>query len=330
MEKESTSFWSDIKKYEDTLARDPGSYCFAPLSELYRKLGLLDDAIGVAQRGTDIHPEYVGGYMALGRAYFEKGVRDKAREALERVVKATPDNHLAQKLLYRIYREEGDDSAAERALQCLVTFNPEDVESRLELEALRGKSICRESVAGLDEVEGEVRQDDTLMEDEDENPPEHDGGIMAATEESGFTFQLDASGEADVSIELSGADDAGGDPAPAVDEPPAPIPTRALAELFASQGSYKQALAVYERLRQIEPGDELLVERIAAIRSIMDGGGEYTPALMEIPLPEENAQGVLHGDEPVAQPQGEFKPDLMIIEALEGWLASIRRIRECR
>ena len=35
MEQEGPSFWSDIKKYEDALDKDPNSYCFAPLSELY-------------------------------------------------------------------------------------------------------------------------------------------------------------------------------------------------------------------------------------------------------------------------------------------------------
>jgi len=333
MEKESTSFWADIKKYEDTLARDPGSYCFAPLSELYRKLGLLDDAIGVAQRGTDVHPEYVGGYMALGRAYFEKGVRDKAREALERVVKATPDNHLAQKLIYRIYREQGDDSAAEYALQCLVTFNPEDVESRLELEALRGKPLCCESVAGLAEAVGELTLDDSSMEDEDEKMPERDGAFPDAMDVSGFAFQTDANGEADVSTDLSASGTDGSSSPTTFTAPPSPVPTLTLAELFASQGSYKQALGVYERLQQIEPDNELLTERIAAIRSFMEGDRESIyrpPAPMELSLPEENFQGVLHGEEQVLQPQEEFKDDFMIIEALEGWLASIRRIRECR
>ena len=32
MAQEDPSFWTDIKKYEDTLERDPNSYCFAPPS----------------------------------------------------------------------------------------------------------------------------------------------------------------------------------------------------------------------------------------------------------------------------------------------------------
>src|SRR5512136_1929568 len=99
MEQESPSFWADIKKYEETLKKDPKSYCFAPLSELYRKLGMVDDAITVAKRGCELHPDYVGGYMALGRGYFEKGMNAEARAALEKVVRVTPDNLLAQRIL---------------------------------------------------------------------------------------------------------------------------------------------------------------------------------------------------------------------------------------
>src|SRR5512146_1447483 len=103
MELESSSFWSDIKKYEDTLAKDPQSYCFAPLSELYRKLGLLDDALNVAKRGCELHPDYVGGFMALGRAYYEKGMKAESRAALESVVRGTPENLLAQRILSQLY-----------------------------------------------------------------------------------------------------------------------------------------------------------------------------------------------------------------------------------
>ncbi len=137
MEKDSTSFWADIKKYEDVLAKDSRSYCFAPLSELYRKLGLLDDAVSVAKKGIETHPEYIGGFMVLGRALFEQGKRDEARASLEKVVLATPENLIAQRILSQIYQEEGNLIDAERALQLLVTFNPEDTESSLALEALQ-------------------------------------------------------------------------------------------------------------------------------------------------------------------------------------------------
>ena len=106
MTQEMHSFWTDIKKYEDILAKDPNSYCFAQLSELYRKTGLLDDAIHVAKRGIEVHPDYVGGHLALGRAYFDKGQKSDSRAVLELVARMTPENYTAQKLLSQIYQEQ--------------------------------------------------------------------------------------------------------------------------------------------------------------------------------------------------------------------------------
>ncbi len=140
MEPESNSFWSDIKKFEEILAKDPQSYCFAPLSELYRKVGLLDDALNVAKRGCDLHPTYVGGFMALGRAYHEKGMKAESRVALESVVRSTPDNLLAQKILSQIYVEAGEFAAAEIALRTILTLNPGDLESQVLLESLKRAS----------------------------------------------------------------------------------------------------------------------------------------------------------------------------------------------
>ncbi len=140
MESESSSFWSDIKKYEEILAKDPQSYCFAPLSELYRKVGLLDDALNVAKRGCDLHPTYVGGFMALGRAYHEKGMKGESRVALESVIRSTPDNLLAQKILSQVYVEAGEFAAAETALKTLLSLNPGDLESQVLLESLKRAS----------------------------------------------------------------------------------------------------------------------------------------------------------------------------------------------
>jgi tetratricopeptide (TPR) repeat protein len=144
MDRESVSYWADIKKYEDILANDPGSYCFTLLSELYRKLGLLDDAITVANRGIGMHPEYAGGYMAAGRAYFEKGMKAESREVLERVVRVTPDNLLAQKLLCQIYLEQGNTECAISTLKVIELLNPGDVESALMLDALTNAGESKE------------------------------------------------------------------------------------------------------------------------------------------------------------------------------------------
>lgn len=331
MDKESTSFWAEIKKYEDILAKDPKSYCFAPLSELYRKIGLIDDAIGVAQRGTDIHPEYIGGYMALGRAYFEKGLKDKSKEALERVAKATPENILAQKILSQIYFDEGNTHAAENALQLLVTFNPEDVESRLTLDAMRKSSTPPDDSVTVSDAEDGValgKVEDALSEDagffREVEPP--------STEETSLSFRHDTGAdgpffgikEGDVAEEIMGAETI---------PQPSPLPTLTLAELYASQGFYRQALDVYGELLHREPENQLLHERIDSLLRLLN---EDSEGMVQVPEETMRPPEVFHDESlPLSGEKDSFRvtetnPEQMILDAFEEWLSSIRRIRECR
>jgi tetratricopeptide (TPR) repeat protein len=330
MEKESTSFWADIKKYEDILAKDPKSYCFAPLSELYRKLGLLDDAIGVAQRGTDIHPEYIGGYMALGRAYFEKGIKDSSKEALERVAKATPENILAQKILSQIYFEEGNTQAAEKALQLLVAFNPEDVESRLTLEAMRKSSASTKDIVSVSAVEcdtssemvtDDISDDEAFSWDMETAPVSQIAREPAASIYSEEPFQrlddVDEAGEIETSSTVSH---------------PSPVPTLTLAELYVSQGFKRQALGVYEELLRKEPENLLLNERVDSLRRLLDDDSEtaiqvsediaYCHAeIYDEPMSSAREINICHGEE--------INREQRVLETLEGWLNSIRRAKEC-
>src|SRR5690242_20565897 len=99
MIQDAISFWTEIQRYENMLAADPRSYCFVPLSELYRKLNLLDDAVSVAVKGCSMHPDYPGGFFALGAAYNAKGEKAEARKALEQAVALKPELTEALKLL---------------------------------------------------------------------------------------------------------------------------------------------------------------------------------------------------------------------------------------
>ncbi len=306
----STSFWAEIKKYEDILLKDQSSYCFAPLSELYRKLGLLDDAVTVARRGSVIHPDYVGGYMALGRALYDKNEFAEARTCLERVVRVTPENLLAQKLLSQIYQNEGNVAAARHALQILVDFNPEDVESRLMLDSLRDQSevaapvpghlsgSAQDAIDSLSELEdGQAVYDDFLVAGVSADVPED----IAASESETLTV---------------------------VSSPHhAPVSTLTLAELYESQGYSDQALTIYKALLNNDPANTDISERIQKLSGASSAD----------PLPEDIPQGTV--DDTVSATSSDEEclsaPDAMadgndaLLRALEAFLYSTQRRREC-
>ncbi|WP_243371403.1 tetratricopeptide repeat protein [Geotalea sp. SG265] len=316
MDQETLSFWADIGKYEETLAKDPSSFCFAPLADLYRKLGMIDEAIAVAKKGCDRHPGYVGGFMALGRAYYEKGMKEESRAALEKVIAATPENHLAQKLLSQLYLETGDKPAAEQSLQIVLSANPDDKESRYLLDALRSgndspASVAAESSAGIplqvdaDGVQGTALEYELSL-DEAEVIEDLTDEIVDLHEEH------DAQG-----LSLSTGMDS--DP-----DRKDPLKTATLAELYVSQGFLSSALSIYQELLKNDPDNKDYERRLSQIRQ-------------SIVLQEQEEQGVVEdlpaglGEQPpvavFAQQVEAGSGGSAPLVALEKWLENIQRRR---
>jgi tetratricopeptide (TPR) repeat protein len=360
MTQELHSFWTDIKKFEDILAKDPNSYCFAPLSELYRKTGLLDDAIFVAKRGIEVHPDYVGGHLALGRAYFDKGQKTDSRVVLELVVRTTPENYIAQKMLSQIYQEQDEPALAEKALEAVLALNPDDVESRLSLEALTrrgGKDAtteyCLDDEEGLEDAEivdddlpdadewpgeppvfkGDLedRAVDTTYLDEGEPsrkvwtgaPHEDDEGLLTLEMETVATPSVSDAGN-EFRDEEEPTEEAG----PARD----PLTTATLAEIYFAQGFHDQALAIYRELSDEEPGNDDLLSRITEIEKLKAEtiANQVSPAVDAGHTRETPPETVL--SELLASDPGIFpdSPAERALTALEQWLAGIERSRACR
>ncbi len=310
MNRESGSFWADIKKYEDMLVSDPKSYCFTLLSELYRKLGLLDDAINVAKRGIETHPEYIGGYVAVGRAYFEKGMKEESINALEKVVQVTPENILAQKLLSQMYIDRGDLESAISTLNVIELLNPEDVESKLMLDALK-------KPAARDDVPGGFATDAPSVSEGKEDSGEEGFVFIGEIPESELTEEQ--SEDADERREAGAFEEKG------------PLATATLAELYVSQGFLDQAINVYRELLENEPDNGELKERLKQLNRIVSGC-ELEAAEPEAEIPEENADiSVIERTAYSIKEEYEFVSGTAstdgIISSLECWLENIRRGR---
>lgn len=372
MEHGTESFWTDIKRYEDILAKDPGSYCFAPLSELYRKVGLLDDAIMTARTGIGQHPEYVGGYMALGRACFEKGERKESRTALEKVVRVTPDNLLAQKLLSQIYVDAGESDLARRCLEIILSLSPGDLECKLMLDAMcrqprenadRADDLCSETGA-----DAAIDLEDESLLEEIEIIEELVDEVVDEEEQAAFTAHappppLAEESFADVLPDEEPVTNAG------VPSPHDVLSTGTVADLYIAQGFPKKALAIYRDLLDADPLNEDIRNRMVDLKRRIDEDearareSVMTEGVSSIDTTADAAQ--IHGDS--AADRGAFKEEAVsgfavetahevdiplevavsagsslnsaeekdasaahVISVLEGWLDSIRRIRQCR
>ncbi len=312
MVQSSTSFWADIKKYEDMLAKDPRSYCFAPLAELYRKLGLLDDAINVAMKGCEMHPDYVGGFMALGRAFYEKGLKDESRTALERVVKVTPDNHLAQKLLSQIYMESGDMASAERSLRAILSLYPDDLESQVLLKSLDGGGAAvAEGVGG--DLQVETLQADVV-------DLEHADMIEELTDEVAELEPLDDDLPSDPDngegVAVSSCLDEG--------ERKDPLRTATLAELYLSQGMTSAAMDIYRELLKSEPDNREYVKRFAELREILANEARVEANIQQETVLPLGKTTDISAFAVVEEAHAVIGSDAPIVATLERWLENIK------
>ena len=293
---------TEIIRFREMLEREPNSYCFAPLADLYRKSGLLDDAIAVARRGCEIHPDYVGGFLALGRACREKGLNDESRAALEKVMAITPDNLLAQKLLSRIYIDQGDKRTAEKSLRSVLAQSPDDLETRALLD-----SLMKESAGQTASEEGEFElldDDDGILEDLEI--------IEELSDEDLLDFDVETlSPEEEESVSgFSG-----------------PMLTVTMAELYLSQGFVSKALAIYREMLAADPGNADLQRRILDAAAIIEKDA----------VGETGAPAVRSGEPSLWIPPGPVpKREVLaasgadrdtVVETLEQWLEAIKRRR---
>lgn len=92
-----------IEKYQILLQKDPKSQVFAPLTEAYRKMGLLEEAFRIAVRGVQFNPNFSGGRIALAKVFLDRENLAAAVDELEKAVELSSDNILAHLLLAECY-----------------------------------------------------------------------------------------------------------------------------------------------------------------------------------------------------------------------------------
>jgi tetratricopeptide (TPR) repeat protein len=330
---DSASFWTDIKNLEEQLAESPDSLCFARLSEVYLKVGLIDDALHTARQGVSKHPRYLSGQRALSLACHAKGLNDEALTALKLVTEAFPEDISSQKLLGRLSAESGALDAACQAFRTALEFAPNDVESRIELESL-------ERSAGITVPALEADEDDELIIEDleilEEGQPESE--ILAQ------------------------------EAPPALDSMTFPhhdpLSTGTLAELYVKQGFIQKALDIYRAILADNPADRIVGERIVELEALEGGFSEsdaqnYDTSEVEtdeVPVFSMPAEVFIQKSEAEAFPESDGTTPLECqqtcadvseygsgssqvlsqgvadnaLATLDGWLENIRRIKTCR
>jgi len=286
MSRKDASFWSEIKSLDERLTRDPDSFCFARLSEVYLKVGLAADALHTARTGTARHPGYLAGQRALAMACNANGLHDESRRLLENVTAVMPEDVDAQKLYACLCYDAGDVAAAVKAYSIVLDFRPDDVQSKLQLDALQHGERPEPVTAGA--------------EDEDEAETETP---EASVEEDILDLE-----EADIVEEGVPVAEAAAPVEAAVEAPVAPhhdpLSTLTLGELYEQQGFTTKALDIYRAILADDQGNDQLRERIARLEQLESAAQQPPAALVEEEAAEEELAEEEFGEE-TAEPAAE-------------------------
>lgn len=156
---------AEIERYLKIYQENPDSRVFAPLADLYRRLGKLDEAEEICREGLRRHPYYAGGKVALAHVLLDKGDLSQSVEEADAVVNYYPDNLLARKILIRALAASQQMHRAQREYDALKGLAPAVASDPVMERALQGKSrISLSNSKYLDSLKKEVQILENLIQ----------------------------------------------------------------------------------------------------------------------------------------------------------------------
>lgn len=264
-----------LRKYE----LNPHSRAFAPLADLYRKTGRVEEALEILAAGLAEHPTYVSALVIKARCHLALGQVPAGLAAFQRVLELDPDNLVAIKQLAELALADGDQSRAASFLARVVSLDPTDERAAAQLEWLRGAAATAASAPEADAPAA---------------APEMPGPDVAPQAREPAAVEPSAT-------EPAAAEPAAGEPPaaeskaaePTAAEPPMAEPaaveaaaasaddlrrerqsfaTKTLAEIYLAQGYRDKALAVLREILARHPERADVREKIAELEGAPEGG----------------------------------------------------------
>lgn len=115
-------------KYQAEYEKNPKSRVFAPLAEMYRKIGMADKAMEILARGIKFHPSYVLGYLGMASCYYDIQQFSLAYSTLKPFIEHNRDNLRLQRLFADSCVALGKKEEALDTYKYLLFILPKDKE----------------------------------------------------------------------------------------------------------------------------------------------------------------------------------------------------------
>jgi len=260
---------------------NPRSRIFAPLADLYRRVGRLDEALRLLEDGLRIHPEYISALVILGRTQLDAGDRGLARATLQKVMALDSENLVVLKLLASDAQDREAWQVARQLYERVTELDPDDTDAQ-------------------DRIKRIGRRDGSL-------PRKH--GTIASPGQRGDPGHVSGFRDVDLDVE---APDSGSEAAEfaaaglPLESPPPPesepadamtamqgLATKTLADIYIAQGYRDKARVVLERILEQQPDRDDVRARLDELDAVPspdpgppivpDDGRSFSPVGTVIP-----------------------------------------------
>jgi tetratricopeptide (TPR) repeat protein len=154
----------EIEKYRKAVLENPKSRLFAALSDSLRIVGDVKEAISVAERGLEIHPEYMGGIVALAKAVKINKEYERAIVLFEKAIKINPENVSAQRELAEIYDSIGDHEKSMNTYKTIMVLDPTDKNANERYNILEATAPVKKAEVKEEKIEVEEEEKTQIIE----------------------------------------------------------------------------------------------------------------------------------------------------------------------
>lgn len=298
-----------IAYYQRKYELNPRARVFAPLADLYRKDGQLQEAMRLLEKGLERHPRYVSALVIRARCQLDAGHREEARETFHQILKIDPNNLVVLKLLAEDAARQEDWSEATGLLERVVLLDPTDAPAEAKLTQLRTRDQPQpQSSAAADQTGGGLARGDLVAESVGEAAATERNEVGDTGERGVAEKPANGAVAPDETVERTAdqeefetaADTTPPAHAASADQDGPSLATKTLAEIYLAQGYRDKALAVLRQILTRHPDRDDVRAKIAEVeREIGVQGAETAdpprpPAAAEPPPRPGRGEGRQH------------------------------------
>ncbi|PIP92927.1 MAG: hypothetical protein COW00_06410 [Bdellovibrio sp. CG12_big_fil_rev_8_21_14_0_65_39_13] len=236
-------YQSLIEKYEDQLNKDPRSRVFAPLSEIYRKMGSIDRALNILKDGIRYNPDYVLGFLGLAACYRDLNQHQLNYVMLKPLLHSNRDNIRLLKYFAESCEKTNNLDEALETYKFILFLNSKDIEVAEKVKKLEETPALNNTI----KPQSAEFQEEVITPDET-GPSIDDWILLDIGESQKTTVELKKNRvipEAKENIKKS----------PQVEQV-TPVITHTLVDLYLNQGHLEKAQEILSKILLLNPNDE--------------------------------------------------------------------------